>query len=149
MQITVPVNTIPFRIDLSTKSSFQMKGDKETIKLLKLAKGIQKELHRTLLANCFTVSGFFMCNYEALYSMGRLAFSFSKHATVADWPMINHSIQNNPDVIFKILGLKPENWYSEEQFFFFTLEGMSTELSIDLATAGRVAGKLTRLTKTK
>jgi len=145
MTITIPENAVLFRV----KSGFWhpprwMKWEKTVLKLLKVPDAYKQELSRLLVANCYTTGSYLICNFEAFYSVARLLFSLSKKAKKEDWPIVSQATQQSPRVICEALGLKVYEWYSEEQFFVFKVDGVSAQFAGDIAVLGRIAAKFAK-----
>ena len=144
MTITVPKNVVPFRVKTGFVNSQWTNWENKVVELLDVPEAYKKELSRLLIANCYSLGDHLICNFEAFYSVARLLFSLSKKATKEDWPTVSAATQQSPRVIAKALDLELTEWYSEEQFFVFAVDGLSAQFSADLADLGKVAGKFAK-----
>ena len=106
--------------------------ESKLIESLQAAEGHQKELRRTLFANSFKTGGRMMCSYEAIYSVARLLFSFIPDLGKEHWPLINSVVRNNPAIILEALNLQPVEFTQMDDFCFFILNGISTNVSPDI-----------------
>jgi len=109
-------------------------GDLEEafIEKLQTSEGHQKELRRTLFANSFKANGRMMCSFEAIYSIARLLFAFAPNLEKEDWPLVNNTTRNSPVMILIAIGFEPLEFIQVEDFCFFKLDGISTDLAPDI-----------------
>ena len=141
MILPCPENVILFSVETSQDlKDFDWKDHEPIVKkLLKVPKAFQSELRRLFLANCFQTKGKLMCNFEIFHSITRLLFSLSREATAEDWPLIKQIILNNPPMILSVIGLEVTQFLTHNQFCAFTLDGISPDMALDLASIGQAA----------
>lgn len=141
--ITAPPNTLIFRVPtFHWNSTSFSEVETEALKFLEVSKPYKSEFARLLIANCYETNGRFICNFEAFYSVARLLFSLNSKAKVENWDIVNRAVQDNPRIVFDALDLTCVEWFSHEQFFIFTLDGISAHLSADLALLGQTAARI-------
>ena len=132
--MNAPSTVIAFNVPTMEEPEEFHWGDLEEdlIEKLQTSEGHQKELRRTLFANSFKANGRMMCSFEAIYSIARLLFAFAPDLEKEDWPLVNNTTRNNPVMILIAIGFEPLEFIQVEDFCFFKLDGISTDLAPDI-----------------
>ena len=146
MLTPIPPNVLGFSVPGGFEDEAQWaKWEPVVIDVLQVPEATLIEIRRLFVANCFQAGGRFMCNFEAFYSTAWILFTLSRTARTEDWPMVSQCTQQSPKIIFKALGLEATQYWSHGEFFLFTLNGVSAQFSLDLATVGQAAAHFTRI----
>jgi len=132
--MNAPSTVITFNVPTMEEPEEFHWGDLEEslIEKLQTSEGHQRELRRTLFANSFKANGRMMCSFEAIYSIARLLFAFAPNLEKEDWPLVNNTTRNNPVIILIAIGFEPLEFIQVEDFCFFKLDGISTDLAPDI-----------------
>ena len=132
--MNAPPTVITFNVPTMEEPEEFHWGDLEEdlIEKLQTSEGHQRELRRTLFANSFKANGRMMCSFEAIYSIARLLFAFAPDLEKEDWPLVNNTTRNSPVMILIAIGFEPLEFIQVEDFCFFKLDGISTDLAPDI-----------------